>query len=119
MTIKVALAGAAALILLAAPALSQDAAGPTDAQIAHIAYTAGQLDVEAAKQALDKSRDADVRAFAESMVRDHAAVNDKALALVKKLGVTPEANPRSEEHTSELQSLMRNSSAVFCLQKKK
>src|SRR3546814_1547382 len=25
---------------------------------------------------------------------------------------------RSEEHTSELQSLMRNSSAVFCLKKK-
>src|SRR3546814_7651948 len=28
------------------------------------------------------------------------------------------AYPRSEEHTSELQSLMRISSAVFCLQKK-
>src|SRR3546814_3797338 len=28
-------------------------------------------------------------------------------------------NGRSEEHTSELQSLMRNSYAVFCLQKKK
>src|SRR3546814_2459218 len=28
-------------------------------------------------------------------------------------------NPRSEEHTSELQSLMRISSAVFCLKKKK
>src|SRR3546814_2805531 len=27
-------------------------------------------------------------------------------------------NYRSEEHTSELQSLMRNSYAVFCLQKK-
>src|SRR3546814_1989346 len=27
-------------------------------------------------------------------------------------------SPRSEEHTSELQSLMRNSYAVFCLQKK-
>src|SRR3546814_5217745 len=26
--------------------------------------------------------------------------------------------PRSEEHTSELQSLMRNSYAVFCLNKK-
>src|SRR3546814_8717867 len=26
--------------------------------------------------------------------------------------------PRSEEHTSELQSLMRNSYAVFCLKKK-
>src|SRR3546814_8536353 len=28
------------------------------------------------------------------------------------------ASHRSEEHTSELQSLMRKSSAVFCLQKK-
>src|SRR3546814_1539335 len=30
-----------------------------------------------------------------------------------------EAIGRSEEHTSELQSLMRNSYAVFCLKKKK
>src|SRR3546814_9543339 len=30
-----------------------------------------------------------------------------------------EENGRSEEHTSELQSLMRNSYAVFCLKKKK
>src|SRR3546814_5982237 len=29
------------------------------------------------------------------------------------------AGVRSEEHTSELQSLMRNSYAVFCLKKKK
>src|SRR3546814_7313796 len=29
------------------------------------------------------------------------------------------AMPRSEEHTSELQSLMRNSYAGFCLKKKK
>src|SRR3546814_6290734 len=29
------------------------------------------------------------------------------------------ASGRSEEHTSELQSLMRNSYAVFCLKKKK
>src|SRR3546814_10678121 len=31
----------------------------------------------------------------------------------------PVAGIRSEEHTSELQSLMRNSYAVFCLKKKK
>src|SRR3546814_6327121 len=30
----------------------------------------------------------------------------------------PEHWPRSEEHTSELQSLMRNTYAVFCLKKK-
>src|SRR3546814_4598465 len=28
-------------------------------------------------------------------------------------------SPRSEEHTSEIQSLMRNSYALFCLKKKK
>src|SRR3546814_8859463 len=32
---------------------------------------------------------------------------------------TREADGRSEEHTSELQSLMRSSYAVFCLKKKK
>src|SRR3546814_9048720 len=31
----------------------------------------------------------------------------------------PDADHRSEEHTSEIQSLMRLSYAVFCLQKKK
>src|SRR3546814_8957605 len=34
-------------------------------------------------------------------------------------GSTTSTNPRSEEHTSELQSLMRISYAVFCLKKKK
>lgn len=67
----------------------------TDPQIAHIAYTAGELDIEAAKQALSKSKNKDVRAFAEGMVSDHTAVNKKALALVKKLNVTPEDNDTS------------------------
>ena len=66
-----------------------------DAQIAHIAYAAGLIDVAAGKQALTKSNDKAVRAFAEEMVRDHAAVNDEALALVGKLGVTPQDNPTS------------------------
>src|SRR3546814_9709859 len=34
-------------------------------------------------------------------------------------GVTDQTTKRSEEHTSELQSLMRISYAVFCLKKKK
>src|SRR3546814_6310226 len=33
--------------------------------------------------------------------------------------ILPRPERRSEEHTSELQSLMRNSYAVFCLKKKK
>lgn len=68
---------------------------PSDPQIAHIAYTADAIDVAAGKQALAKSHNPKVRDFAEEMVRDHTAVNDKALALVKKLGVTPQPNPTS------------------------
>lgn len=37
-----------------------------------------------------------MRAFADNMVRDHTAVNEKALALVKKLNVTPEDNETSK-----------------------
>src|SRR3546814_10161931 len=40
-------------------------------------------------------------------------------ALVDGLAVRALHAPRSEEHTSELQSLMRISYAVFCLKKKK
>ena len=88
---------AAAVILTfsVSPVLAQGGAKPTDPQIAHIAYTAGQLDIDAANQALAKSKNADVRAFAEQMVRDHTAVNKQALDLVNKLKVKPEDNDTS------------------------
>jgi putative membrane protein len=100
MTNRLALCSVAALLMMSGPAFSQGTA-PSDAQIAHIAYTAGQLDLEAGKQALAKSKNQAVRAFAQTMVRDHEAVNHQALALVKKLGVTPEANPTSEALTKQ------------------
>src|SRR3546814_7446025 len=46
-------------------------------------------------------------------------VNYKAGAVRPNDAMPGDQHPRSEEHTSELQSLMRNSYAVFCLQKKK
>ena len=68
----------------------------TDPQIAHIAYTAGVIDIAAAKQALSQASNKEVRAFAEDMVLDHEAVNKLALDLVKKLKVTPEDNDTSK-----------------------
>jgi putative membrane protein len=94
-------AGLATLCLLSVPVLAQGAAKPTDPQIAHIAYTAGQLDIEAAKQALTKSKNKEVRDFAQDMVRDHTEVNKQALALVKKLKVTPEDNDTSRALTKQ------------------
>lgn len=94
MRFSMTLSAAAAMIALTDTAIAYD--GPSDPQIAHIAYTAGAIDVEAGKLALTKSRNAAVRAFAEEMVRDHQAVNDQALALVGKLKVTPEDNATSK-----------------------
>ncbi len=107
---------AAATMLLAFGADAQNAK-PTDAQIAHIAYTAGNIDVAAGKQAIAKSKNKDVVAFAQEMVRDHTAVNDQALALVKKLGVTPEDNPTSKalskDAAAKLTELGKLSGAAF------
>src|SRR3546814_1895959 len=50
--------------------------------------------------------------------REHKSIATDRVVLVQ--GPDEEvAIVRSEEHTSELQSLMRNSYAVFCLKKKK
>jgi putative membrane protein len=88
-------AAIAAVSLLSGAAFAQGAK-PTDPQIAHIAYTAGVLDINAAKQAQSKASNKDVKAFANDMVRDHEAVNKQALDLVKKLKVTPEDNDTSK-----------------------
>ncbi|QOZ31031.1 DUF4142 domain-containing protein [Bradyrhizobium sp. CCBAU 53421] len=85
----------AALGVLTGAALAQGTK-LTDPQIAHIAYTAGVIDINAAKQAETKASNKEVKAFAKDMARDHEAVNKQALDLVKKLKVTPEDNDTSK-----------------------
>jgi putative membrane protein len=91
------------VLALLSPGLlwAETPAKPTDPQLAHIAYTAGLIDVDAGKLALEKSQNNDVRAFAQRMMGDNTAVNDQALALVKKLNVTPEDNPTSQTLTKQ------------------
>lgn len=86
---------ALASLLLATPALVLAEGGPTDPQIAAIVVTANQVDIDAGKLAKGKTHNKDVKAFAQQMITDHTAVNQQAGALVKKLGVKPEANPTS------------------------
>jgi len=70
---------------------------PNDAQIAMIAVVADTVDVDAGKLAAEKASSKEVKAFAETMVRDHTAVNAKATALAQKLGVTPEESDTSKK----------------------
>jgi putative membrane protein len=88
-----------------------------DAQIAHIAYTAGKIDVEAATLALKMTHNPAVKAFAEEMERDHASVNKHALVLVETLKMKPEDNDTSKAlvvaATQKRQELSKLSGAAF------
>ena len=77
------------------------AAPPNDAQIAQIVLTADSVDVDYGNLAVKKTKNAEVKAFAETMIRDHTAVNAQAIALAKKLGITPEPSDTSKSLKSD------------------
>jgi putative membrane protein len=86
-----------------APTVSRpatSAAAVTDPQIAAIVVAANSVDIEAGKLAQSKTKNRKVREFADSMVRDHTAVNKAAVDLVTRLGVTPEENDTSRGLTT-------------------
>ena len=113
----VRLSTAIAVICLSSSVALAQGAKLTDPQIAHIAYTAGEIDIKAAKQAIDKASNTEVKQFAQDMVRDHEAVNTQALDLVKKLKVTPEDNDTtkalSKQASDKLAELGKLKGAAF------
>jgi len=94
LNIKTKHMAAAALIFVAGVARAQ--AGLNDLEIAHAAYTADTIDIEYAQIALSKTKNPEVRRFAELMIRDHTAVNNGAAALLAKLHVQPKDNAFSQ-----------------------
>src|SRR3546814_3465795 len=65
----------------------------------------------------DKSKQEEV--FRAKLIAMKASNHSELEELENKYSSRLQAEARSEEHTSELQSLMRISYAVFCLKKKK
>ncbi len=82
-------------------AVAQDTIKLSDAEIASIAVTANQIDIDNAVLAKEKSKNAEILKFAETMASDHQAVIEQAVALVQKLGVTPEDNAVSQQLQSD------------------
>src|SRR3546814_6206013 len=66
---------------------------------------------------LDLKSEQGKEALRELIRTADVVVHNMRMKAIERLGFGYEA--RSEEHTSELQSLMRSSNAVFCLKKKK
>jgi len=82
-------------------AASTNPADLNDLEIAHVAYTADNIDIEYAKIALRKSANPEVRAFAQTMIRDHEMVNELALGLLNKLNVQAQDNFLSQKLTAD------------------
>jgi putative membrane protein len=72
-----------------------------DLEIAHVAYTADNIDIAYANIALTRSSSEEVRAFAQTMIRDHTAVNELALGLLDKLGAQAQDNFLSQKLNSD------------------
>ena len=78
-----------ALVLLAAASMN-------DPQIANVALTAHQIDVDRGQLALKHTRNDEVKQFADQMVHDHQAGIVEAVNLAKRLGVKPEQSDTSK-----------------------
>src|SRR6185436_16566965 len=72
------------------------AATMNDPQIATVALTAHQIDVDRGKLALKHTHNDEVKQFAEQMVHDHQAGIKEAMDLAKRLGVKPEQSDTSK-----------------------
>lgn len=110
MKISYAVVGFASLLAVATAGSSVQAGDRSpsdlsDLEIAHVAYTADNIDIRYAHLALAISENAEVQRFAKTMIRDHSAVNEQALALLEKLGAQPQDNFLS-------QSLQTNATAI-------
>src|SRR3546814_7879151 len=86
------------------------------------AIVAPVLPAEIMADALPSRTASAARTSDESFIRRTLDPGSALIGITSEAGITsrsPRMGSRSEEHTSELQSLMRISYAVFCLNKKK
>jgi len=80
----------------------------TDSEIASVAVTANQIDINYATLAKERSKNTEVLKFAETMTNDHKAVIAQATALVTKLKVTPKNNAVSKKLLADAEKTKKN-----------
>ncbi|MBS1960850.1 MAG: DUF4142 domain-containing protein [Bdellovibrionales bacterium] len=70
---------------------------PNDAEIAQIVLTADNGEIDAAKLAKKRTKNADVKAFAEMMIDQHRAVTKDTKQLAKKIKLKPRESAASRD----------------------
>lgn len=85
------------LVFISTSVFAQNSIKLTDPEIASVAVTANQIDVNYAELALKKNVSKQVADFANSMIQDHNSVIKMAAELAEKLQVTPKDNQLTQE----------------------
>jgi putative membrane protein len=100
-----------------AAATAQPGSTLSDAEIAHVAKTANDADIEGGNMAREKAQNAEVKSFGALMVSDHSALNQQAAQLAQAAGLTLTDNPASQQlmaqHQQAQQRLQSLSGAAF------
>jgi putative membrane protein len=83
---------------------AQPAIPLTDGEILQITHTANNSEIDQARLALSRSKDARVRSLAQMMVQDHSQADKKGMVLAKKENLKREPSATSESLESDAQS---------------
>ncbi|HEY3593253.1 MAG TPA: DUF4142 domain-containing protein [Polyangiaceae bacterium] len=83
----------------------------TDAQILHVLHTANAGEIEQAKLAEKKTKNAHVKKFAMMMVKDHGDADKKGAGIAKKIKVSPESNDVSAKLEGDAKQLTSSMSS--------
>jgi len=101
-----------AVALHSAKANAQGGGAPSDPQIVGIVVAADQIDIDYAKLAMSKTKNKQIRDFAQQMITDHSTVTQSVFGLAAKLSVTPADSDTSnslkvqaQQMTQKLQGL--------------
>ena len=80
-------------------------AGPSDPQIVGIVVAADNIDIDYAKLAISKTKDKQVRDFAQQMITDHSSVQKSVNELATKLNVSPADSDTSNSLKAQAQQM--------------
>ena len=95
------------IALPTATANAQAGGAPSDPEIVGIVVAADQIDIDYAKLAMSKTKDKQVKDFAEQMITDHSAVQKSVFDLAAKLKVTPADSGTSNSLKTQAQQTMQ------------
>lgn len=74
---------------------------PNDAEISKILDETNKGEIELAKLAKSKSKNEEVKKFADHMIKEHTTNNKNSMQLAQKLAIKPESNEKSNEMKQE------------------